>query len=944
MKAGILLRFTLRSLRRNRTRSIVSIVGIVLSTALITAVFATVTSLEAAMEKATSLTEGGWSVYAIREGTDDFAGLLSNEHAQAAATSSELGEARIVDETNRLGSWFALRTLPKGRLGPDGEAKTLVTPLKLTEGRLPQAAGEVLLPSSMRGVSLSSGGVRSDGKLQLGTRLDVDLGQRVRNGEPISSLSDSVRHATSDEPVAGGDAGSDNDVIEGAQTQSLTVVGYYDRHYASIGNSMFASFEDQVGITSADAAGTPTASCVWASTKGFSSLDDLKAWTHETLGEDGSYLHNNLLRYQGVYGTGVVWQALWNMAATLAAIIAVASISLIYNAFAISVAERTRQFGLLSSIGASRHQLRRTVFGEALVLGLMGIPLGILVGLAGVAVTLSLNQEGFAALLNMEGIMSLHVSPAAIALTVLFSLVVLVASAWAPALRAGCVSAIDAIRQSQDVRVSPSLVRKLGKGGRGEGRMSAPRLLARRNLSRTRSRGRVIVASLAMSVALMVTGGYLAQTVRTIVTGGNYEGMRSVDLSASYNGYSEGGVLSQAQDFQEGSKAVVDAANQLTDVSNVRSYTSCWASGMLPNGSIDTSIQRNQDGTLGSYSVSDMGAAAGTVNLVIPDAASWRRIAEAAGVDETSDAIALNSYRIHNDDGSVTYTRPLVAKGDLTLVLAESRGEASSSLLSMDADGTPLVRYCTEGGTDDTTATEQSVPLDELSSQQRTLHVAALLDKLPDDLEWMASPDNFPTYLVSPCLKDNLADVIYPSSTIVGMQAKDSTRSMDELEAALPKYSDAMHFMDIASETRNTRLALETMTLFCLLFSLIMVLIAVANVFNTLSNSMLLRTREFAMLKSVGMGQGAFRKMVVYECASYALRGLGWGLALSLTISFLLYRSTELVSRGAGFELPWASMGAACLISAAVLGVSVVFALHKGHTSNVVEALRTDAA
>ena len=78
-----------------------------------------------------------------------------------------------------------------------------------------------------------------------------------------------------------------------------------------------------------------------------------------------------------------IWNTLYQIAGILAAVVVVAGVSLVYNSFAISVAERTRQFGLLSSLGASRRQLRRTVLVEALIIGGIGIPAGLLLGLAG---------------------------------------------------------------------------------------------------------------------------------------------------------------------------------------------------------------------------------------------------------------------------------------------------------------------------------------------------------------------------------------------------------------------------------------------------------------------------------------------------------------------------------------------------------------------------------
>ena len=69
-------------------------------------------------------------------------------------------------------------------------------------------------------------------------------------------------------------------------------------------------------------------------------------------------------------------------------LIVIGSVSLIYNAFAISVSERSRQFGMLSGVGATSRQIRRTVFFEAFVVGALGIPLGIGAGIGGIGITL----------------------------------------------------------------------------------------------------------------------------------------------------------------------------------------------------------------------------------------------------------------------------------------------------------------------------------------------------------------------------------------------------------------------------------------------------------------------------------------------------------------------------------------------------------------------------
>ena len=113
---------------------------------------------------------------------------------------------------------------------------------------------------------------------------------------------------------------------------------------------------------------------------------------------DTTLYHRHPVQYLGVSDGRPIWGTLWMLAIVLAAVIVVASVSLIYNAFSISVAERTRQFGLLASVGASKRQLRRMVLFEALLIGAVGVPLGLVLGVAGTVGAFAASQEAFTAL------------------------------------------------------------------------------------------------------------------------------------------------------------------------------------------------------------------------------------------------------------------------------------------------------------------------------------------------------------------------------------------------------------------------------------------------------------------------------------------------------------------------------------------------------------------
>ena len=108
---------------------------------------------------------------------------------------------------------------------------------------------------------------------------------------------------------------------------------------------------------------------------------------------------------------------------------------------------------------------------------------------------------------------------------------------------------------------------------------------------------------------------------------------------------------------------------------------------------------------------------------------------------------------------------------------------------------------------------------------------------------------------------------------------------------------------------RNTIIAIKVLTYgFIALISLI----AVANVFHTISTNLMLRRKEFAMLRSMGMSPKGFRKMMNYECLIYGIRSMIYGIALTALISAALYRS---IGAGADVEylIPWSYLAVAAV-------------------------------
>ncbi len=941
---GVFTSYTLRSLRKNRTRTVVTVVGVILSTALLTGVVATATSIAAALLGRTIETEGSWQVYddlQPAEADSALGRLATDTNVTAAMDSQVAGFASYASDANLSTTLLAIQTAPQVLRGSESRARGLTVMPTVRSGREPEAASEVMLPVTFSGVTLTDDGsgasATSDGPIDLGSTITLPLGATLDENGQLSA------------PAA---------------TRSYTVVGFYVLQHFE--RNDFTAFEEAgtTAIVSPNDFSIPIYTRVWTDTNDLSTRDAIKGWAAPIFGEEDYYLHRRLLAFQGM-ASDESTTSLRGMVAVVGGVIVVAAIGMIGNSFSISVAERTRQFGLLSSLGASKRQLRRTVLMEAVAIGLVGIPVGLAAGLAGVAAMLSSSARAFDALLRSslsgtaQGI-PLVISPAVVAGMAVTSFLVLLASAWAPAWRASRVSAIDAIRQQQDVRLSKRAEHAIEKAQATgiaprkpllERIAGLPGLLASRNLSRSSSRGRTVVVSLALSVVLIVLSGTISLYMgRAMDIGNDLGATNRSDISLTvYNSQeADQGTVSKAtlglvRDVQ-GISGQVDGLTPSTPI------VSGALEATLPAGSIsaegrtylaDYNGDNESAGADGSY--------AGPMLVSFVDDDTWTALCKKAGESTTAadgtsmPALALNVLA-WMESSSVRTVAPF---GSPTSATVYELRDLQSTLL-LDSGGGALVQTWESTG-NGTGGTQRQTNLEDAAEDSGSISFVGTLDSLPAQLADTGLTSSSTLAMVMPRsaleAHPNLfsaTSVVVPFSLDEGADPFDTGNALEEAANATISGSATAYVNNNVADKESTDAIIGLFKLLVMIFSMVCLLIAVANVFNTLSTSIILRTREFAVLQSVGMGPKGFRRMLVAECASYALRGLGFGLVFSVGVVWLFWTALS-SSVNLSFELPWGYVAGAVAGVVAVLGLSVAYALRRSHALNIVEALRADA-
>lgn len=530
--------FTVKSLRANKVRTLVTIAGVALAAALLTAVLTTYASLNDFLYRNEAALAGTWMACVEADGSsaldEKIADAQADSQVSGTAIMRDIGFAELTaDQQDTQGTYLAIRSI-EGDVGD-------ICGIEPSEGRLPENEHEIMLFATWN----DYGGV------SLGDTVTFNVGQRVARLAPGEEGSMSAGTMTASWGVQGEaheseitdgaplnssmgvleadiDGGIFNEEVTNTEERTYTVVGFYDRPGYALSTAA-----GMVGVT-AGAAAPDAFTDVFLTLNDVTNTQQVEEAAEALFPDEHVVLHTAMLRYMGVSSDSSIWTTFYGLVVVLAAVIVVACVSLIFNAFNISVAERIKQFGLLSSVGASRRQLRRAVVLEGAIVAVIGIPCGLLIGLAGCAVTFAALGPALAQLAgSVEVPFRVAVNGWVLLVASVLTFVTVLVSVWIPAKRASRTNIIDSLRAASGSRVSrrgaaraakctapSSLWKARGAAGRvlGVGGM-----LARISRKRGTGKGRAASVSLALAIVLLMTAGSLSVflgTLTDVVTGG----------------------------------------------------------------------------------------------------------------------------------------------------------------------------------------------------------------------------------------------------------------------------------------------------------------------------------------------------------------------------------------------------------------------------------------
>lgn len=904
---NIFNKVTIKSLKENRTRTIVTIIGIMLSAAMICAVTTFVSSIQNYVLNYSIYTAGDWHGAVYNVDWNDYTGINTDEEVSNASYAQILGYAQI-ESVNEYKPYMYV-------YGAKQSSFFDMMPVHIISGSLPENSNEIILPEHLE----SNGGL----KYKIGDTITLELGDRKLDGYLMGQNNPCYTYDTNNY-----DTVLNDEVIEVRETRTYKIVGIYER----------PEFEEMTA---------PGYTAITVADKEFSDSTRFDVYFKmnkpariydfmESKGLGGTQ-NTDLLMFSGVSRFSSFSSVLTNLAIIVIVLIMFGSISLIYNAFSISVSERTKQFGLLSSIGATKRQLKKMVFYEALAVSAIGIPLGIGVGIAGIAITLMLIGNKFASLIGNYNVpMRICISWEAIVIAVIVALITVLISAWIPSKRATKISAVEAIRQNTDIKAKNKRIKTSKLTYKLFGIYG---VLASKHYKRSKKKYAATVISLFMSIVLFVSASAFTQYL-----------MESVEGSMGVDGYDLRFYSSKENMNEKTPDEVFSLFMSDQYVTGV-----AYSSSKQFNGFISKEYVTNEFVDGKKY-----GHVSNGVDLIKEDEDTKSLSGQIYFVNDSEFEKLIDKHNLNRED-YFDENNPLAISIDNNIRFDyEKEKYVSSDVLNSDYceitcmelkhisgyshmgektddDGNRIMLF--QNNTDKNDILE--LPYDESFVEYTVKSGKTITD--------------FPFYVAKTALTDlnmiypmSMADKVIPEKYNYNyydfyITTDNHKASFENLKSVLDEngLGDMNELIDYAAEVETSKNIVNIIQVFSYGFIVLISLIAAANVFNTISTNINLRRREFAMLKSVGMTKSGFNKMMNYECLLYGSKALIFGLPVSAGFTYLIYLA---VYEGyeTTYHLPWSAIAIAVVSVFAVVFATMLYSMRKIKKDNPIDALKNE--
>lgn len=940
---------TLKNLKLNRKRTIVTIVGIILATALLSALVTLVSSFQYSVIEYQKQKGGDFHVKFSNVKMSELSEFKNNRNIESTFETMGMGFAKLDGCKNE--------DKPYAYVMATDEAGFERGCFKLIEGRMAKNEDEIVIPRHLK----TNGRI----DIKVGDEITLDVGKRYdSNTESVISENCAYEHEA--------------ETLTDNVTKHYKVVGIMERpgygmeDYSAAGYT-FVTYSDELAAidngTKSEASEADTTLTVY-SRYTQKALRNKDAVTADIIGVDEKlfakannssvemsaeesdrflkemenakydiYINGFLISYECVFPIDGTFKALFTVATVVALIIILTSVYCIKNSFNISITEKIRQYGMLASVGATRRQIKSSVKTEAAMLGVVGIPVGTMSGILASLILVKVVNALSAGWLNFA--LSFHTSLPALILAVILSIATIYFSATGSARRAAKVTPLEAIRNTKEIKIkssklkTPAIIGRIwGIGG----------VISYKNIKRNNKKYRTTVTSIVIcSVTFIVISYFMSMAFSRV--GMSYA---SVDYNIGINMSCKKDLdiekLSKLLSGIEGAEDYLVGAGYDFDVSKPE-YTKEYGEycGQLYDDSEDVSQE---------------------FLITVLDDKSYDKYASDAGIkNAAAGAILVNkgTFDVYNENSSKYVKKEMelykykagdtIECGYNVYDDASSDDNAAEGDTESSTDDNNAVEGDTESSTEDNSGYVDEETINKGVRKTVDVTIAGVTDKVPTCYNGYGNTSLL--FMNQKGFESLWADgksgnefkpgnAIY-SAYVVAENADEYQDTLEKETAENPEYSQiSFYISNLDKEMRDEKSLFTLLGVFAYGLIVVIALIGITNIINTLSTGMELRSREFATLRSIGMTDKQFVGMVRLESVFISVKALVIGVPLGILISYLLCVMMNRMDDAIIYEPPYKAIILCIVVVIMLIYAIMKLSMTKLRHNNIIETIKNE--
>lgn len=926
---------TLKNLKLNRKRTIVTIVGIILATALLSALVTLVSSFQYSMIEYQKQKGGDFHVKFSNVKMSELSEFKNNRNIESTFETMGMGFAKLDGCKNE--------DKPYAYVMATDEAGFEKGCFNLIEGRMAKNEDEIVIPRHLK----TNGRI----DIKVGDEITLDVGKRYdSNTESVISENCAYEHEA--------------ETLTDNVTKHYKVVGIMERpgygmeDYSAAGYT-FVTYSDELAAidngTKSEASEADTTLTVY-SRYTQKALRNKDAVTADIIGVDEKlfakannssvemsaeesdrflkemenakydiYINGSLISYECVFPIDGTFKALFTVATVVALIIILTSVYCIKNSFNISITEKIRQYGMLASVGATRRQIKSSVKTEAAMLGVVGIPVGTMSGILASLVLVKVVNALSAGWLNFA--LSFHTSLPALILAVILSIATIYFSATGSARRAAKVTPLEAIRNTKEIKIksaklkTPAIIGRIwGIGG----------VISYKNIKRNKKKYRTTVTSIVICSVTFIVISYFMSMAFSVV-GMSYA---SVDYNIGINMSCKKDLdiekLSELLSGIEGAKDYLVGAGYYFDVDKPE-YTKEYGEycGQLYDDREDVSQE---------------------FFITVLNDKSYDKYASDAGVKNAdTGAILVNkcTFDVYNEKSSKYVKEEMelykYKAGDTIRCGYNVYDDASSDDNAVEGD--------TESSTEDNSGYVDEETINNGVRKTVDVTIAGVTDKVPTCYNGYGNTSLL--FMNQKGFESLWADgkggnelkpgnAIY-SAYVVAENADEYQDTLEKETEENPEYSQISFYVsNMDKQMRDEKSLFTLLGVFAYGLIVVIALIGITNIINTLSTGMELRSREFATLRSIGMTDKQFAGMVRLESVFISVKALVIGVPLGILINYLLCFIMNRMGGAIIYKPPYKAIILCIVVVIMLIYAIMKLSMTKLRHNNIIETIKNE--